>query len=623
MLIKSLFIALLWGLPAWLGAIQATVSTHDWNVTVAWRHSGAENYFEAQSEQIVKDCRVHPVGYIVFPTIIQAAHIVELDGWELMRFGDPTFQTVRSYYGAPVLPCAQVKDGKRVTWKLYSYTKYFARVRSFPHVVDSPPLVNFYHETVYVIAAGVMLVLSLFCFVVFQGKIPNRLNFSLIASCLVLSCNFLWSVPAFFNITTNMLVTQKIADSSVWIGLCLFFYCLRLDNLYSKYLFYVFFAAVVIGCLMIIAGTDGDAMQTGTSLPFGFALFVATYALVKVSLRMRIHQESLRRYIFQALSLGIFVLACFNDVAVIEGYLNGYMILPIGIVSGLVFFALSVHEHIARTYEERDYLRRHLEDEVKLKTWALENTLKELKSAQSELIQNEKLVSLGTLSAGIAHEINNSLNYVNGSVKPLKKLIANSQDASKEKAIRLLDVMQNGLKMTFDIINSLRSYTGLNMAPEKTAKLKELVNNVVTLLKNRLINVQLVVTIDERLMVNTNLVSLQQVLMNLVSNAVDAMNGRGTLTITASAEQDDVVMMVGDSGCGISPEIRDRIFDPFFTTKDVGAGTGIGLHIVRTEVEKLHGRICVKSEVGKGATFSLALPIAVRSLEPSECQLPA
>jgi two-component system, NtrC family, sensor kinase len=103
---------------------------------------------------------------------------------------------------------------------------------------------------------------------------------------------------------------------------------------------------------------------------------------------------------------------------------------------------------------------------------------------------------------------------------------------------------------------------------------------------------------------------LNQVWTNLVHNALQAMDHKGTLTLGLRREGDEVAVSVGDSGCGIPEEIRARIFEPFFTTKPAGEGTGLGLDIVRKIVEKHRGRIEVESEVGRGSTFTVRLPIA-------------
>src|SRR5690606_7027692 len=131
---------------------------------------------------------------------------------------------------------------------------------------------------------------------------------------------------------------------------------------------------------------------------------------------------------------------------------------------------------------ERDYLRKNLEFEVEqktrslsIKTSELEQALATLRSTQAELIQSAKMASLGTLSAGIAHEINNSLNYVNGALAPLAALIKKAPEhAGTAKIQTLLGVMTNGLELTFSIIKSLRSYSGLNQAKLKEHQVKEL-----------------------------------------------------------------------------------------------------------------------------------------------------
>ena len=109
---------------------------------------------------------------------------------------------------------------------------------------------------------------------------------------------------------------------------------------------------------------------------------------------------------------------------------------------------------------------------------------------------------------------------------------------------------------------------------------------------------------------------LNQVWTNLVHNALQAMGRTGMLTIALRQEGGDVLVSVGDTGCGIPPELRERIFDAFFTTKPAGEGTGLGLEIVRKIIEKHGGRIAVESEVGRGSTFTVSLPVAGRPADP-------
>ncbi|MEQ1876714.1 MAG: ATP-binding protein, partial [Bdellovibrionia bacterium] len=295
------------------------------------------------------------------------------------------------------------------------------------------------------------------------------------------------------------------------------------------------------------------------------------------------------------------------------------MSLPIGIVGCAYLLAIAVQTEIKKTYDERDFLRENLEKEVELKTkqlreseFDLKKTLIDLKHTQAELVQSAKMASLGTLSAGIAHEINNSLNFVNGALPPLKKL-GEKLATEKEKSLfnRLLEALQDGVHLTLEIVTSLRDYSGLNHSSVKDLHVLEVLNSVITILKGRIQgDVKVVVNVPADIYVVGSVAGLSQIFMNLLTNALDAVGSEGMIEIVASRLDRQLEISVTDNGVGISESVINRIWDPFFTTKDVGRGTGLGLYIVRNEVARFGGQILVQSKTGAGTTFLIKLPIS-------------
>jgi len=195
-------------------------------------------------------------------------------------------------------------------------------------------------------------------------------------------------------------------------------------------------------------------------------------------------------------------------------------------------------------------------------------------------------------------------------LKPLESMIAKSVSGpEQEKMNKLLGVMKDGLNLTLEIVKSLRNYTGLNQAKHNDVNISQVVTSSLTILRNRIrgrINVQCDIPSD--MTVLGSVVGLNQVFMNLISNALDAMSDGGTLTIHGERENDLVRISVRDTGKGIPKEAIDRIFEPFFTTKEVGSGTGLGLHIVRQEIQRHKGELKVESEPGAGTTFYMSIP---------------
>ena len=392
--------------------------------------------------------------------------------------------------------------------------------------------------------------------------------------------------------------------------------CLRLSGLVNRWVFFLYAMVIGVSCITILAADTLDIAQIGTSIPFPIIVVILSFALVKEAMKML--TQGLNRHSAVILcSLAVYIGCSLHDILTIEGIFNNYMIYSIGVIFGTVFYALHVNLHITQTYQERDHLRQNLEAEIRRVTF-------ELKEREADLIQAEKMASLGTLSAGIAHEINNALNWVNGSVKPLRAMLA-KEPVNKEKATRLLDLAEEGLTLTFGIIESLRKYTGTNQASYDSIDFREIVETVSKILNSKLTAKK--ITFNNAVAGITfegSPVMMHQVVMNLLSNAIDAIDKPGgVITVNAMLSEGRVELRISDNGCGIPKEQITKIFDPFFTTKPVGAGTGLGLHIVAREVARMHGTIKVDSEPSQGTTFIINFPANPPALENSSMDEPA
>jgi signal transduction histidine kinase len=589
-----------------------------WKVLSDWQLQDKGTFFlAAESTAIVGACAAEPDAFVKFPSIVHGAQIIRLDGQEVMRFGDPSLKQTRSFYGAPVLSCDTIKHGHTLKWEITSSTKFFSRFKEFPKIVRDFPLTNFFMETLNVVATGSLILLALFCFIIFYGKIPRRLLGALTFSIALYAGYFLGCAPEFFGLSIHMQYVHKLADICLWAASGLYMYCLHLEGLLPRKLMGAYAINIFIALLVIIVGKSGDTTQFGTTLPFLMTFVMYATAAINLIRKMSVNDKSRRGQLLQLGSLGGFMIFGCNDIFVINGVWTGYMLLPVGVVFAILFFTLSVNERIIDAYVERDHLRKNLQlevtkktEELQGKTVQLEQAMSDLHVAQAELIQSAKLASLGTLSAGIAHEINNSLNYVNGSLVPLERIVNQLDTDPNAKSKRLISMMKEGLELTFGIIGSLRNYTGLNQAKNKSVTVGLVVQDVINILKNRIPeHITLVREGNFDLQMTVNVVALNQVLMNLLTNAIDSMKQAGTITISSvDLNENEIMISVKDTGCGISAKVMEHIFDPFFTTKDVGKGTGLGLHIVKKEVEKHGGKIELSSEVGKGTEFRIVLP---------------
>ena len=287
-----------------------------------------------------------------------------------------------------------------------------------------------------------------------------------------------------------------------------------------------------------------------------------------------------------------------------------------------------IFEEMRRSLRDRlrstESINVDLEREVRRRTEALEqrnaelrDALDKLRRAQDNLIRSEKLASMGRLVAGIAHEINNPVNAVINSLGPLDeavKRIAGVVPAGPiaklaAEASEILAVVQRGAARTKSIVQALHGYARGDETVEREVSLARSVEDTLGLLQHRLRHVQIVKDVDPEARIRGFPGQIDQVLMNLLTNAAQAIGDRGgTIRVSAQCRDARVLLTVSDDGPGIPADVVPRIFDPFFTTKDVGEGSGLGLSIVHGIIERHGGQIDVDSKPGQGTTFTISFP---------------
>ncbi len=266
--------------------------------------------------------------------------------------------------------------------------------------------------------------------------------------------------------------------------------------------------------------------------------------------------------------------------------------------------ALSFNKMIASLRKMKSELEEWgltLEQKVKERT-------EELAAMQSTLMQSQRLASLGKLAAGIAHEINNPL----GGILVLSSLVLEDLKDNDPHRENLQEVIKQTMRCR-DIVKGLLQFSRQEEGKMEYVKVNDILNSTLGLIEKQALfhNIEVIKNLDPQLpYILGDGSQLQQVFMNVILNAVQAMKEMGVLTITTShdVKHDMVVIDITDTGCGIPPELIDRIFDPFFTTKEVGEGTGLGLSIAYGIVTKHHGRMTVKSKVNEGTTFTIKIP---------------
>jgi len=279
----------------------------------------------------------------------------------------------------------------------------------------------------------------------------------------------------------------------------------------------------------------------------------------------------------------------------------------------------------AASYEALVELNARLEERVRERTVALERAnrevaeaYRELQQAETQLVQTEKMAALGRLVAGVAHEINNPVSFISTSVAPLRRRLAKAAAAAPPDAAALLReaeemvaVMAHGAERTAAIVKDLRSFSRLGEATRKAVDLHDGLEVSLRLLESRW---------RDRVTIHRDYGSLpavdcdpgqvNQVFMNVLANACDAIPGAGNIWVTTRAHGETVSVSVRDDGAGMGPDVVARVFEPFFSTKGVGGGVGLGLAISHGVVTAHGGRLEVESAPGAGSTFRVILPLA-------------
>jgi PAS domain S-box-containing protein len=292
-----------------------------------------------------------------------------------------------------------------------------------------------------------------------------------------------------------------------------------------------------------------------------------------------------------------------------------------------------------------------LYDDSRAKGKALQHTLQELKRAQAQMVQNEKMSSLGQLVAGIAHEINNPVNFIHGNVDytrvyvaDLLRLVEQYQkyypepvaevnqameaidlDFLRRDFPKILDSMQLGTARINEIVESLRSFSRLDETGLKLVDLHKGIDSALMILQSRINHapeIEIVKNYGKLPLVECLAGEINQVFMNILVNAIDALREMGSdyarqiIITTETIAPTQVAIRIANNGPAIAIDIQHRIFDPFFTTKPVGQGTGMGMAIsYQIITEKHHGQLVCHSQPGQGTAFVIQLPIAATPRE--------
>lgn len=282
-------------------------------------------------------------------------------------------------------------------------------------------------------------------------------------------------------------------------------------------------------------------------------------------------------------------------------------------------------------------------NELEMTNEELTATLNQLKDAQTQLVDSEKMASLGQLTAGIAHEINNPINFVIANIKPLRmdvaellelinkyELLRNGEDNTqtfksidafrkkidldymKKEIEKILVGIDEGARRTAEIVKGLKNFSRLDENDVKEANINDGIESTLILLRSSIPKeIEVIKNLGDIPMIECYPGKLNQIFMNIFSNSIYALqkkeSGPRQLIITTTEKTDHIYIVVQDTGIGMSKAVKEKMFEPFFTTKDVGEGTGLGMSIVFKIIESHHAHLHVESEPGKGTTITIML----------------
>ena len=245
---------------------------------------------------------------------------------------------------------------------------------------------------------------------------------------------------------------------------------------------------------------------------------------------------------------------------------------------------------------------------IEVQNTELKETLLELKEAQAQLLHADKMASLGIMTAGIAHEINNPLNYIAGGVTGLENYLSEEQ-LNNEKIILFIKSIKVGVDRVSSIVSGLNQMSRSVESYDEKCDIHNIIDNCLIIMNSQLKNrVEIVREFSGTPVILGNVGQLHQVFSNILLNASQAIQDKGKITISTEMSSGNVRIQITDNGSGISEENLVRVTDPFFTTKEPGKGTGLGLSIAYNLIQAHNGKLKFDSEIGKGTTVTINLP---------------
>jgi two-component system NtrC family sensor kinase len=308
---------------------------------------------------------------------------------------------------------------------------------------------------------------------------------------------------------------------------------------------------------------------------------------------------------------------------------NERLALEIGVLKARIIELEAELENRAETLRQQSLLLETLGDEVRKskeetqaakealerRTDELERALARLVRTQARLAESEKLVSVGLLAAGVAHEINNPLAVILQKTGWMQDLLDEEEFRKSENFQEFrtsVAKIEEHVERARKVVHNMLGYARRMEPRLEDVDVNQTINQTIDILENfaRANNIDIQTDLmDSVPIIAGDQAQLQQVILNLISNAIDAIGKDGTVSVKSRADDSVIRVVIADTGPGIPENMQKKIFDPFFTTKSSGKGTGLGLWISYNIIEKLGGSLSLRSQVGQGAEFTITMPI--------------
>ncbi|MCB9261059.1 MAG: GHKL domain-containing protein [Flavobacteriales bacterium] len=589
---------------------------------------------------------------------------------DMKPFSVRKFQDAKALFEFRILP----SESKEIYFKIRSSDELI-----IPIYVNTPPKIlqkRQKAETFFGVFFGIMLVMIFYnLFIYFSLRTQDYLLYVINILFLMLGQGsllgylgkYLWPNSGVLSNISGIIFPLL----SIIFGMWFVFKFLNLKY-YLKWSIYIFWVVIVLSSCGILLAIMGEI--TLSSIIVRIIGLAASLLVIYMSFILLRWEQKEAKFLLVAWSVFLIgvILYVLKDANVLPYHFITIYAMPIGAALETLLLAFALANSINILKVEREESQRAMLNEMKKNHELINNqsavleskvterteelqiinedlklTLDNLKSTQGQLVEAEKMASLGHLTAGIAHEINNPINFVSSNVKPIRQDLADvlsildkynklasekgdselmaiieeqkkmDIDYSINEMNELLDGIEEGAKRTAEIVTGLKNFSRTDEDEFQQADVNNGLKSTVAILKSELNGISVHLELGSIPHIDCFLGKLNQVFMNLIDNAIDAIREKhsksmeGILTIRSEQKDDWVVIKISDNGSGMPEEVKNSIFDPFFTTKEVGKGTGLGLSISYGIIEKHHGHIFVESEKGKGTTFVIELPIKV------------